>query len=165
MRTKALMEFCDWIDSTSLSQAIQSHAWVVPTFQTIHILAIAAVMSSILMINLRLLGVAGTDQPLARVSNRFRPVVWWALPLLLATGATLIIGEPARSLANEYFQLKMLLLVTVIILTLLFQRPLSRDALYWDAASGRQGRARVIALLSLVLWCGIVFAGRWIAYK
>ena len=165
MRTKALMEFCDWVDSTPLSQAIQSHAWVVPTFQTIHSLAIAAVMSSILMINLRLLGVAGTDQPLARVSDRFRPVVWWALPLLLATGATLIIGEPARSLANEYFQLKMLLLLTVIVLMQLFQRPLSRDPSYWEPAGGRSARARLLAVFSLLLWCGIVFAGRWIAYK
>jgi hypothetical protein len=161
MKTKALLDFCDTIDATALSQAIQSAKWVVPLVQTIHILAIAAVLSSILMINLRLLGVAGTDQPLARVSSRFRPVVWWMLPLLLASGAILIIGEPARALTNPFFQLKMFLLVCVIILTLLFQRMLNRDPQYWD---GRAALARTLAIVSLVLWCGIVFAGRWIAY-
>jgi hypothetical protein len=164
MRTKALVEFCNWIDTTPLSQVIQNTPWVVPTVQTMHILGIAAVMSSILMINLRLLGVAGTDQSLARVSDRFRPVVWRTLPLLLLTGATLIIGEPLRSLGNPSFQVKMLLLVCAIALTLGFQRPLRKNPQYWDAAGARRAMARTIAVLSLVLWSFIVFAGRWIAY-
>ena len=161
MKTKALLDFCDSIDATALSQTIQSIKWVVPAVQTVHILGIAAVMSSILMINLRLLGIAGTDQTLARVSGRFGPVIWWSLPLLLLTGATLIIGEPARSLANDFFQLKMFLLVSVIALTVYFQRPLKTNPQFWD---NRAGALRVIAVLSLILWSGIVFAGRWIAY-
>ncbi len=161
MRTKALLDFCDAIDATALSQAIQNNKWVVPLVQTIHILAIAAVLSSILMINLRLLKVAGLDQSLARVSDRYRPVVWWTLPLLLASGLILIIGEPARSLANYFFQLKMFLLVCVIIVTVLLQRPLKHDPLYWDS---RTALAGTLAVLSMALWSGIVFAGRWIAY-
>jgi len=161
MKTKALLDFCDSIDATALSQTIQSIKWVVPAVQTVHILAIAAVMSSILMINLRLLGIAGTDQTVARVAGRFGPVVWWSLPLLLLTGATLIIGEPARSLANDFFQLKMFLLVSVIALTVYFQRPLKTNPNFWD---GRSGALRVITVLSLILWSGIIFAGRWIAY-
>ena len=147
MRTQALDRFCSWLEQTPLSQAIQSTSWVVPAVQTIHILAIAAVMSSVLMLDLRLLGVVGTDQPLARVTSRFRPVIWWTLPILLATGAVMIIGEPARSLANSVFQLKMLLLFAAIGVTAAFHKG-----------------ARIVAVLSLALWIGIVFAGRWIAY-
>jgi len=161
MKTKALLDFCDTIDATALSQAIQATKWVVPLVQTVHILAIAALLSSVLMINLRLLGVAGTDQTLARVSERFRPVVWWSLPVLLASGLILIIGEPARALTNPFFQLKMCLLVVVLIVTLLSQRPLNRDSGFWD---NRVATGRAIAMLSLLLWSGIVFAGRWIAY-
>src|SRR5438477_11750559 len=114
MRTQALDRFCSWLEQTPLSQAIQTTSWVVPAVQTIHILAIAAVMSSVLMLDLRLLGVVGTDQPLARATSRFRPVIWWTLPILLATGVVMIIGEPARSLANSVFQLEMLLLLAAI---------------------------------------------------
>ena len=89
MKTKALLDFCDAIDATALSQTIQSIKWVVPAVQTVHILAIAAVMSSILMINLRLLGISGTDQTLARVSSRFSPVIWWSLPVLLLVSAVI----------------------------------------------------------------------------
>ena len=147
MRTQALDRFCSWLEQTPLSQAIQSTSWVVPAVQTIHILAIAAVMSSVLMLDLRLLGIVGRDQPLARVTNRFRPVIWWTLPILLVTGVVMIIGEPARSLANSVFQLKMLLLLAAIGVTAAFHKG-----------------PRIVAVLSLALWVGIVFAGRWIAY-
>ena len=147
MRTQALDRFCSWLEQTPLSQAIQSAGWVVPAVQTIHILAIAAVMSSVLMLDLRLLGIVGKDLSLARVSARYRPIIWWTLPILLATGAVMIIGEPARSLANPVFQLKMLLLLAAIAVTAAFHK-----------------ESRIIAILSLSLWAGIVFAGRWIAY-
>ena len=117
MRTRALLDFCSWLEQTPLSQTIQSTGWIVPAVQTVHILSIAAVLSSVLMIDLRLMGFLGRDQPLARVSERFQPVIWWTLPVLLATGSVMIIGEPARSLANSVFQLKMALLVAAIIVT------------------------------------------------
>jgi hypothetical protein len=164
MRTPELVSFCNWIDSTPLSQAIQSAKWVVPTVQTIHIVGIAAVMSSILMIDLRLLGIVGRDQPLARVASRFRPVIWWTLPVLLASGLVMIIGEPLRSLANWVFQLKMFLLILAILVTLAFQMPLAGNPSHWESTTARQLTARVIAAVSLLLWVGIVFAGRWIAY-
>jgi hypothetical protein len=164
MRTKSLDNFCAWIERTPLSETMQVTTWIVPAVQTVHILAIAAIMSSVLMLNLRLLGIVGRDQPLASVSARFRPVIWWTLPILLVSGAVLIIGEPVRSLENPIFQLKMLLLLTVIIVTLSYQAPLNKDAGFWDATSGRRGAIKLIAILSLVLWVGIVCAGRWIAY-
>ncbi|TLZ76513.1 MAG: hypothetical protein E6K11_11015 [Methanobacteriota archaeon] len=164
MRTRALLDFCSWLEQTPLSQTIQSTGWIVPAVQTVHILSIAAVLSSVLMIDLRLMGFLGRDQPLARVSERFQPVIWWTLPVLLATGSVMIIGEPARSLANSVFQLKMALLVAAIIVTLSHQVPLGRNPAFWELSAGRRGAAQVVATLSLALWAGIVFAGRWIAY-
>ena len=133
MRTPALDKFCAWLEQTPLSQAIQTAGWVVPAVQTVHILAIAAVMASALMIALRL-------------DARFRPVIWWALPVLAATGLVMIVGEPVRSLENPVFQLKMALLATAIVVALL------------------PYKNRAVAVASLSLWIGIVFAGRWIAY-
>jgi hypothetical protein len=164
MRTKALHDFCSWLEHTSMSQTIQTVSWIVPAVQTVHILAIAAVMGSVLMINLRLMGVVGRDQPLPRFSKRFLPVIRWTLPVLLATGIIMIIGEPARSLENAIFQLKMCLLIAAIIVTFGYQIPLGKNPSFWQMTKVRRGVSLVIALLSLALWVGIVFAGRWIAY-
>jgi hypothetical protein len=157
----SLHQFCAWLDSTPASVTIKTIGWIVPTVQTIHILSIAAVMSAVLMIDLRLMGILGRDQLIARVSRRFGPVIWWTLPILLATGVIQIIGEPARSLENPVFRLKMALLVGAMLVTLGYQMPLSRDPSYWDT---RRWAAQIIAVVSLLLWVGIVFAGRWIAY-
>jgi len=155
---------CAWLEQTSLSHTIQVMSWIIPTVQTVHILAIAAVAGSALMIDLRLIGVLAADQSPRDVSARFLPFVWWPLLVLLATGAIMIIGEPARSLKNPAFQLKMTLLVAVLVVTLLIQRLLRRDPAFGDRGRGQRRTAVAIAVLSMLLWCSIIFAGRWIAY-
>jgi hypothetical protein len=83
---------------------------------------------------------------------------------LLATGAVLITAEPARSLQNPVFLLKMGLLLAAAGVTLACQIPLRHNPAYWELSAGRRRAARLIAAASLPLWVGIVFAGRWIAY-
>jgi hypothetical protein len=162
--TKSLNAICLWIDQTPLSQAIQVTSWVVPAVQTIHILAIAIVASSVLMIDLRLIGIFWADRPLKDVSSRFLPLVWWPLLILFATGTIMIIGEPARSLKNPAFQLKMLLLLAALIVTGLLQFFQRKNAAFGDLGSGPQPLAVTIAIVSMSLWSAIIFAGRWIAY-
>jgi hypothetical protein len=156
---------CAWIDQTALSQIIQTKAWIVPTVQTIHILAIAVVMTSALMIDLRLIGVLSRDQSLARVSARFLPFIWWPLLILLATGAIMIIGEPARALKNSVFQLKVALIIVAMIVTYLFQLRLRNSPTFGNLADGARGAPLALAIVSILLWAGIICAGRWIAYS
>jgi len=160
----SLNEICLWIDHTTLNQAIQATNWVVTTVQTIHILAIAAVASSALMIDLRLIGVFWANRAMKDVSSRFLPLVWWPLLILLATGIIMIIAEPARSLKNPAFQLKMLLLIAALIVTGLFQFLQRRNVSFGDLRSGPRAAAATLAIVSMLLWSSIIFAGRWIAY-
>ena len=98
------------------------------------------------------------------VSSRFLPLVWWPLLILFATGAIMIISEPARSLKNPAFQLKMALLISALAVMLFYQLLLRRDPALGSPASGHRVAATTIATLSMMLWAGIIFAGRWIAY-
>ena len=159
-----LNEICRWIDQTALSQSIQAAGWVVPTVQTIHILAIAVVASSALMIDLRLIGVFWANRPMKNVTACFLPLVWWPLLVLLGTGIIMIIAEPARSLKNPAFQLKMGLLIAALIVTWLFQLFQRRDAAFGEPGTRRRAGAATIAIVSMLLWSSIIFAGRWIAY-
>lgn len=161
---KSLNMICLWIDQTPLSQMIQVTNWVVPTVQTVHILAIAVVASSALMIDLRLIGVFWADRPMKDVSSRFLPLVWWPLIILFATGIIMIISEPARSLKNPAFQLKMMLLVAALIVTGIFQFLQRRNAKFGNLRSGPRAAAVTVAIVSMLLWASIIFAGRWIAY-
>jgi hypothetical protein len=164
MRSKALDQFCAWLENTPVSQTIQTVNWIVPAVQTVHILAIAAVMAAAVMIHLRVLGVVAREQPLRPYSSRFLPVIWWALPVLLATGIIMVVGEPARALKNSIFQLKMLLVLSAIAVTFIYQAPLKRQPSYWTLTPSHRAASIAIAVLSLGVWVAIVFAGRWIAY-
>ncbi|MGA7327665.1 MAG: DUF6644 family protein [Rhodomicrobium sp.] len=164
MAVSALGRFCQWLEQTPPSLFVQSHGWVVPSVQTVHILAISAVAGSALMINLRLMGVAFTAQPVSSVSGRFAPVIWYALPVLLVTGLVLTLGEPARELLNPVFRIKMLLILAAMALLTLLQTRLNRNPERYERGRGGRGSAIAIAIGSLLLWTGIVIAGRWIAY-
>jgi uncharacterized membrane protein len=159
-----LRNFSDWLAGTSLSEVIQTVSWVIPAIQTIHIVSIAIVVTATFLVSLRVLGVFDTSEPIAALSRRFLSWVWYALLVLFVSGALLVIGEPGRSLMNPVFALKMVMLVVVAVLTLVLQRPLATEAGYWEASARRRLVARGIAVVSLVLWSSIVFAGRWIAY-
>jgi hypothetical protein len=159
-----LQDFSTWLAATPASLFIQATDAIVPAVQTIHILCIAVVVSGVLLVHLSTLGIAMRSQSGAALARRFFPWLWWALLLLLLTGAVLITAEPGRSLTNWVFQLKMLLVISAVVLTLLFQRPLRKDPDYWQRSAARRTGAGAIAIASLGVWVGVVFAGRWIAY-
>ena len=154
-----IKQLCAWLAATTPSQWLQSTVWAIPTIQTIHILAIAIVLASMAMLALRLMGIAGRRQSMGAVIDSLLPWMWRALVVLLATGLLLILAEPARSLPNPVFQVKMLLLVTVLALSQVIRRASNGAAPDADIAS-----ARLLGALILLAWTGIVVAGRWIAY-
>ena len=160
----ALDQFCTWLQRTDFSVAIQSHAWVVPAVQSVHILSIGAVTISALIISLRLFGGGYLDGSPYDVSRTFLRVIWLALPVLLVSGVLMIVAEPARSLENPVFFLKMGLLLVATASTLGFQWPLGKDPGFWDTSTRRRVLGKLWTLASLALWTAIIFAGRWIAY-
>lgn len=159
-----LLDFCNALSLTPMSMLFQNISWIIPLTQTFHILAIAVVLGSIGLIDLRMLGLAGRSQSISSMTNRLVPGIWVALVVLLITGAVLAIAEPVRSLANPAFQLKMLMLLVVIALTMFLQRAIRRDVAFWELSPQRRLTAKLTAVVSLLLWLGIIFAGRWIAY-
>jgi hypothetical protein len=159
-----LSEFSKWLAATPLSHIIQTTKWVIPALQTIHILSVAVVFSSAVLVDLRLWRLLNRDVPLPEVARRFLPTIWPVLLVLLITGSLLIIGEPKRSLLNSAFYLKMALLAVAIVLTAWLQWSLSSSPNFWDKDRGRRMAGQLAATLSILVWCGILFAGRWIAY-
>src|ERR1700722_19431167 len=159
-----LSEFSRWLAATPLSHTIQTTGWVIPTLQTVHILSVAVIFSSAILVDLRLWRLLNRDVPLSEVARRFLPAIWPVLLILLITGSLLIIGEPRRSLLNSTFYLKMALLALASLLTAWLQWTLSSAPEFWEKNQGGRIAARFAATLSILVWCSIIFAGRWIAY-
>ena len=157
-----MFEFAEWLGSTPLSVAIQSRLWLTPLLQTIHITMIGIVFVSMLTVALRVLGQIRTDEPLAEIWHRFAPWFWTALGVLAGTGLVLTIGEPVREVSALSFWLKMALIVIGVGSALYFGRTVVAAAA--SANTVYSGRARVVAVATILLWVAIMFLGRWIAY-
>ena len=156
--------FAEWLGSTPLSIAIQSRLWLTPTLQTIHIVMIGIVFVSMLSVALRVLGQIRTDEPLAEVWHRFAPWFWTALGVMAGTGLVLTISEPVREVSALSFWIKMALIVVGVASALYFGRTVATAAGVGAVTSVYSGRARVVAVATIVLWVAIMFLGRWIAY-
>jgi len=159
-----LRDLSKWLAATPLSHTIQTNGWVIPTLQTIHILSVAVLFSSAILVDLRFYRALQRDVPLADVARRFLPTIWPVLLILLITGSLLIIGEPRRSLLNTTFYLKMALLAVAVLLTLALQWSLRAAPEFWERDRRRRIAGQLAATVSILVWCGILFAGRWIAY-
>lgn len=120
--------------------------------------------SAAILVDLRIWRLLERDEPLPDVARRFLPTIWPVLLILLVTGSLLIIGEPRRSLVNSTFYVKMALLAVAIMLTAGLQRSILSSPDLWDGNRARRIAGRFAAAVSILVWCGILFAGRWIAY-
>lgn len=162
--SSSLNDFCIWLEQTNVSAFVKTNKWVVPSLQTLHILCVAVVLSSILMLTLRILGILGKDQSLQAFAARFLPWIWYTIPVLAVGGMLQITAEPERSLNNTVFQLKMVLLLAAMGGTAIVWRKIRVPA---DASAPRQDGTASLRLVSgavFVLWVAIIVAGRWIAY-
>jgi hypothetical protein len=159
----ALKELCNWLAATSLSHTIQTVSWIIPTVQTIHILSVAVLFTSAVLVDLRVWRLLERDVPASDVARRLLPPIWPIVLVLLITGSVLIIGEPRRSLLNSTFYLKMALLAVALVLTAILQWSLSA-APKVPNKNARWLVEQSAATASILVWSGILFAGRWIAY-
>jgi hypothetical protein len=156
--------FADWLATTALSKTMQDQAWVVPTSQSIHIIAVSIVFGSACMINLRLLGVGRSGRSVSQLSNTLVPWMWRGLAVLLFTGLIQTVTEPVRQFVTPMFWAKMLMIIVVATMTSLYAKAVRRNAPEWDGASSRPLRAKAFAILSTLLWLAIIVCGRFIGY-
>ncbi len=136
-----------------------------PIIQTVHILGIAAVMASIVILDLRILGLAVPSQSISEMTRRLMPWLWWALLCNALSGSVFVFARPNRYFSNPVFGWKFSFLIPAVLLTVLFHLLSRQEADYWSATRQRVWTGKAIALLSLGLWIMVAMAGRWIAYS
>lgn len=159
-----MQSFAHWIAATSLSETLKAYLWIIPTSQSIHILAVSVVFVSALMIGLRLLGLSRSERTLSMVIGKQTRLMYAGHIVLLLTGAVQTIAEPVRQFGSSAFWIKMLLIAFGLLVTYLLARSAKSDPHRWDAVNHRPARLRVFGGAYVVAWAAIIFCGRFIGY-
>jgi hypothetical protein len=165
-----LAQLSNWLNTTPI------HFWArsitagtsdiaLLAFQVTHVLTVCLVVGSGVMFSLRMTGIVSAGQPAAAVARRLLPWAWFAIAAQIVTGGFMLLDRPERALLSITFPYKMIFLLAAIVLTAVFGFTLRRDPFYWDQTGNRRFAGRVLGALAVILWIGVIFGGRWIAYE
>jgi hypothetical protein len=157
----SLLSFFQWCYQTPIGEAIRNSNWLFPVIEAFHLLGLGLTAGAVLIVNLRLLGVGLRRQPVAELSAAVEPWLLASLALMFVSGTILFLSESIKCLYNFAFWVKMTSLFLVIIFTFTVQRRVTRS----DIASDRPLSGRLTALISLSLWFGVAWGGRWIGFS
>jgi hypothetical protein len=152
------------LDASALSHALRASIWLYPLVNTGHVLGIALVFGAIAPLDLRLLG-CWRGVPLAPLVRTLVPVAAAGLVLAGLTGALLFATRPLDYVGEPLFGVKLALVAAAVANALGLRRsPAWRLA---DVAGDAAVRPawRVAGLASLLLWLGVITAGRLIGYR
>jgi uncharacterized membrane protein len=157
--------FFERLDNTWLGSNVRDSNWLFPVIESIHVVGIVFLVGASVLLDLRLLNRGYLrDRPVSEVSRRLLPVMWTAFGVMLATGALMLLSESWQCYTSIAFRVKMALLLAVGANVLFFYFAAQRRMCVWDNDAVAPLSARAVAWVSMILWVGIVFAGRFIAY-
>ncbi|HUI12629.1 MAG TPA: DUF6644 family protein [Xanthobacteraceae bacterium] len=157
-------ELLSRLENTPLAVAIAGSDWAFPIIETVHVIALALLIGTVCVVDLRLLGLASKARPYCEVARESLPWAWIAFAIAVASGTLLFITKAVEYSENAAFRAKLVLLLLAGLNMLVFEFGTARDAAHWDSARSIPWAGRVAAALSLILWVSIVFCGRRIGF-
>jgi hypothetical protein len=155
----SLTDIWSALENSSLAQRI-GESWWFPLLESIHVVAIALVVGALLMVDLRLLNLAARNYTVTRMSKELLPWTWVAFVIAVVTGFGLFMTRANHYMENPAFQAKLALLALAGVNMAVFHFGANRGIAAWDGGKA-PAAARISAGLSLLLWAGVILAGRW----
>lgn len=155
----------DWLlalENSGLADFLRSSAQLYATFQVGHLLAMAALVGTGLVLDVRLIGL--TKMPLGELLRLTDPLLGAATAVALITGLLMFVPEATTMAANPAFRVKIVLIGMLFGNALGFQFGARRSLPAWAAAASPPASARVAGALAIVGWIGTVTAARLIAF-
>lgn len=152
-------------NSVSWSQALLESLNFWGVLEGTHLLSIMLFFGTIFVVDMRLLGLLFKDTPVSRLSDKTLPLTVIGFAVLIVTGVLLFFAKPeTHYYHNLWFRLKLLFIILAMINIAVFHKVVQRDQARWDLGPTPSG-AKLSAVLSLVLWLGVITFGRFIAYN
>jgi hypothetical protein len=157
--------FAEWINEFPTSIAIRESQYFSPYLTVSHVVVMAFVAGLVLMMDLRLLGVANMRTPFSQLQRQLFPWQMFGMTLAGITGLVLAYSDPMRFYVNIFFWLKMLILVLAAVNALAFHYTTYFDVAMWDTAPRPPFAAKLSGGISVVLWALVIISGRLIPYN
>ncbi len=154
-----LLEFTQWLQSTGIPTALRMSEYVYPIILTLHLVGIAFFGGLIFLTNMRLLGVTFRKLPASKVIESLRRPKLIGFLIVVTCGVLMASSKAEEYYYNWLFWTKMGLLTLIGIHGMIFRRSVYRNPSEQDPPNGK-----LAAALSLILWTGVMIAGRGIGY-
>ena len=161
----SLLAFAEWLAATQGSIALHESMYMYPLVESSHVLALCLFVGLAVVFDLRLLGLILRDIPVSEVSERILPWSVGGFVVMVITGALLFYAIPVRSYQSIFFRVKVIMLILAGLNVFVFNTRVYKRVAEWDTTAVTPKAARRAAIASLILWAGIIVAGRMIAYN
>jgi hypothetical protein len=155
----------EWVDAFPSSIAIRESIYGYPALLTAHVVGMCLFSGLIIMMDLRLAGVAYRQTPVSQIQKRLFPWQMFGMALSAMTGSLLFYGQPLRYYGKAFFWMKVAFMILAGLNALAFHFTTYRSVAKWDTDTGLPFGARLAGVLSLALWAGVVLTGRLTAYN
>ena len=154
------MNLWTWLESTALALWVAESEFAYPLLLALHIFGLALAVGIRTIIDMSILGTFPEIRPV--MLRKLFPIVWIALALNMISGLMLFISQATLLVNNLPFLTKISLIILQVILTAYVFQNINIHS--HDLKHRSPIRIRLLAMGSLVLWLGIIIAGRLIAY-
>src|SRR5688572_22014427 len=152
------------LEASRLATGIRNTLYLFPLIESVHVLGLTMVFGTILIIDLRLLGLASTRRSFTAIASDVFTWTWLAFAVAVTSGLLMFITNAASYYHNVYFRAKMAMLVLSGINMLVFELTVRRSVVTWDRKAAAPAAGRAAAALSLVVWTSVIFSGRWAGF-
>jgi hypothetical protein len=152
-----------WLETSAIAAAMRQQLWLYPIVEIIHILGFIVLVGSAAMFDVRLLGWS-RQLSVGAMARHLLPWARWALLVVAPSGALLFSAHATEMAANSAFRVKIALIIMAGLNAALFHRGAFKSVQAWDHDVAAPTSAKLAALLSLVLWAGVLTCGRLLAY-
>ena len=152
------VSFFQWCEQMPVGHYIREATWIFAIIETIHIMALAVLLGTRVVVALRLMGIAMMKHSARELSDFLDPWFWTSFAVMIITGACLFASEAVRLSQSGPFAFKMMLLLSAMAVHLTLHRKATADEVQSAILS------KMAAGLSLFCWFGIALAGRAIAF-
>jgi hypothetical protein len=151
------------IQDSPLGVAISQSTWMFPTIETVHVIALSIVLGSIVVVDLRLVGLASKDRSVTALTNEFLPWTWAAFILAAISGSLLFTSRAADYMNIAAFPAKFVFMAIAGLNMLYFHFVTQKSIGQWDDGEPAPA-AKIAGAVSLVMWALVVICARQVGF-